>query len=164
MRFLRTHNGEIVKGAGGFNVRKGTAARSFQTMNVVWAERFRTGKACGYRFMDTCRGGASASQCHQMAVSLTGGAQWRRICRVPAMGSQRRGAAKAAACNGAAAYRGIGIRKSARTHLGDFASTENRSGQGNQERKERGGKRGERNVCIIKNNKRVKNIEYRLTG
>lgn len=91
MRFLRTHNGEIVKGAGGFNVRKGTAARSFQTMNVVWAERFRTGKACGYRFMDTCRGGASASQCHQMAVSLTGGAQWRRICRVPAMGSQRRG-------------------------------------------------------------------------
>lgn len=96
VRFLRTHNGERVKGAGGFNVRKGTAARSFQTMNVVWAERFRTGKACGYRFMDTCRGGASASQCHQMAVSLTGGAQWRRICRVPAMGSQRRGAAKAA--------------------------------------------------------------------
>ena len=131
MRFLRTHNGEIVKGAGGFNVRKGTAAKSFQTMNVVWAERFRTGKACGYRFMDTCRGGASASQCHQMAVSLTGGAQWRRICRVPAMGSQRRGAAKAAACNGAfAAYRGIGIRKSARTHLGDFASTENRGGLG----------------------------------
>ena len=72
MRFLRTHNGEIVKGAGGFNVRKGTAARSFQTMNVVWSERFCTGKACGYRFMDTCRGGASASQCHQMAVSLTG--------------------------------------------------------------------------------------------
>ena len=41
-------------------------------MNVVWSERFCTGKACGYRFMDTCRGGASASQCHQMAVSLTG--------------------------------------------------------------------------------------------
>lgn len=58
--------------AGGFNVWKGSAARSFQTMNVVWSERFCTGKACGYRFMDTCRGGASASQCHQMAVSLTG--------------------------------------------------------------------------------------------
>lgn len=91
---------------------------------------------------------------------------------VPAMGSQRRGAAKAAACNGAAAYRGIGIRKSARTPLGDFAAATNRgglgtwerSGQGNQERKERGGKRGERNVRIIKNNKRVKNIKYRLTG
>ena len=63
--------------AGGFNVWKGSAARSFQTMNVVWSERFCTGKACGYRFMDTCRGGASASQCHQMAVSLTGGTQWR---------------------------------------------------------------------------------------
>ena len=46
-------------------------------MNVVWSERFCTGKAWGYRFMDTCRGGASASQCHQMAVSLTGGTQWR---------------------------------------------------------------------------------------
>ena len=79
-------------------------------------------------------------------------------------GSQRRGTAKAAACNGAAAYRGIGIRKSARTHLGDFAAATNRSGQGNQERKERGGKRGERNVRIIKNNKRIKNIKYRLTG
>jgi len=52
--------------AGGFNVRRGTAARSFQTMNVVWSERFCTGKACGYRFMDTCRGGASTAQYHQM--------------------------------------------------------------------------------------------------
>lgn len=141
MRFLRTHNGEIVKGAGGFNVRKGTAARSFQTMNVVWAERFRTGKACGYRFMDTCRGGASASQCHQMAVSLTGGAQWRRICRVPAMGSQRRGAAKAAACNGAAAYRGIGIRQSARTHFVLFAAAGEQSVARKMKKGEGGGNR-----------------------
>ena len=44
------------------------------------------------------------------------------------------------------------------------AGSMGKGGQGNQERKERGRKRGERNVCIIKNNKRVKNIKYRLTG
>lgn len=59
--------------AGGFNVRKGTAARSFQTMNVVWSERFCTGKACGYRFMDTCRGGASTA-----AISSDGRQPYRR--------------------------------------------------------------------------------------
>ena len=130
MRFLRTHNGEIVKGAGGFNVRKGTAARSFQTMNVVWAERFRTGKACGYRFMDTCRGGASASQCHQMAVSLTGGAQWRGGWRVAGPGRQRGGAAKGAARHGGPAYRGVGIRKTPTTPPGGFVFTENKGGPG----------------------------------
>ena len=129
--------------AGGLNVRRGTAARSFQTMNVVWSERFCTGKACGYRFMDTCRGGASTAQYHQMAVSLTGGAQWRRIA-VPAMGSQRRGAAKAAACNGAAAYRGIGIRQSARTHFGDFAAAANRAGWEHEKGAGRGIRRGKR--------------------
>lgn len=36
------------------------------------------------------------------------------------------------------------------------------AGESGEERE--GGKRGERNVCIIKNNKRVKNIKYRLTG
>ena len=73
VRFLRTHNGERVKGQGGFNVRKATAARSFQTMNVVWSERFCTGKACGYRFMDTCRGGASTA-----AISSDGRQPYRR--------------------------------------------------------------------------------------
>lgn len=63
---------------------------------------------------------------------------------VPAMGSQRRGAVKAAACNGAAAYRGIGIRKSARTHLGDFAAATNRGGLGAWERAGRGIRRGKR--------------------
>ena len=95
-------------------------------MNVVWSERFCTGKACGYRFMDTCRGGASASQCHQMAVSLTGGTQWRGT--VPAQREPKAGHCVSCACNGAAAYRGIGIRQSARTHFGDFAAVTNRAG------------------------------------
>ena len=99
-------------------------------MNVVWSERFCTGKACGFRFMDTCRGGASTA-----AISSDGRQPYRRGTMagglpVPAMGSQRRGAAKAAACNGAAAYRGIGIRQSARTHFGDFAAVTNRGGLG----------------------------------
>lgn len=59
--------------AGGFNVWKGSAARSFQTMNVVWSEQFCTGKACGYRFMDTCRGGASTA-----AISSDGRQPYRR--------------------------------------------------------------------------------------
>lgn len=63
---------------------------------------------------------------------------------VPAMGSQRRGAAKAAACNGAAAYRGIGIRQSARTHFGDFAAAANRAGWEHEKGAGRGIRRGKR--------------------
>lgn len=119
VRFLRTHNGEIVKGQGALMCGKGRQPGVFRSWTLSGLSDFARGKR-----VDTV-------------------------------------------------YRGIGIRQSARTHFGDFATAANRgglgtwerSGQGNQERKERGGKHGERNVFIIKNSKRVKIIiKCRLTG
>ena len=132
--------------AGGFNVWKGSAARSFQTMNVVWSERFCTGKACGYRFMDTCRGGASASQCHQMAVSLTGRYTVARYRAGPA-GAKGGALRKLRPATEPQLTVGIGIRQSAQTHFGDFAAVANRAGWGIRRGKREEGSM-EREMCL----------------
>ena len=132
--------------AGGFNVWKGSVARSFQTMNVVWSERFCTGKACGYRFMDTCRGGASASQCHQMAVSLTG-RYTVALYRAGPAGAKGGALRKLRPATEPQLTVGIGIRQSAQTHFGDFAAVANRAGWGIRRGKREEGSM-EREMCL----------------
>ena len=143
VRFLRTHNGERVKGQGALMCGKGGSqefsdherrlVRAILHGESVWIPFHGHMSGWGFNSRNIIRWPSALPAVHN------GGG-----FAVPAMGSQRRGVAKAAACNGAAAYRGIGIRKSARTHLGDFAAATNRGGLGTWERSGRGIRRGKR--------------------
>lgn len=81
VRFLRTHNGEIVKGQGALMCGKGRQPGVFRPWTSSGLSNFARGKRVDTVSWTHVGVGLQQPQYPQMAVSLTGGAQWRRICR-----------------------------------------------------------------------------------